>query len=101
MQGQTRCSAAIVQDRKILLVEHHFFGDGGRYWILPGGRQEPGETDNETVSREAQEETGLIVRVERSLLEESSARGGKYNCYKTYLCTPMEGTAQPGYEPEA
>lgn len=100
MTQQTRFSAAVIQDGRILLVEHHFFANGERYWGLPGGRQEPGETDEQTVAREVLEETCLVVRVERLLLDEPSSGGGRYNRYQTYLCTPLSGVAQVGIEPE-
>ena len=83
------------------MIEHHFFATGERYWGLPGGRQEPGETDEETVAREVLEETGLAVRVEKLLLDEESSAGGRYNRYKTYQCTPLSGTARSGCEPES
>lgn len=100
MSQQTRFSAAVIQDGRILLVEHHFFANGERYWGLPGGRQEPGETDEQTVAREVLEETNLVVRVERLLLDEASSGGGRYNRYQTYLCTPLSGEARAGSEPE-
>lgn len=56
-------SAAIIRDRKILLVKRSpnskaFPG----LWAFPGGRAEPGETPEETVTREVKEETGLDFR---------------------------------------
>jgi 8-oxo-dGTP diphosphatase len=35
---------------------------GAGLWSLPGGRVEPGETDEQAVVREVAEETGLAVR---------------------------------------
>ena len=41
------------------------------------------------------------MRVERLLEEHDSAHPDRvYAHYKTYLCTPIGGEAQPGYEPE-
>lgn len=53
-------SAAIIKDKKILLVKRLdsailFPG----CWGLPGGKAEPGETPEETVIREVEEETNL------------------------------------------
>ncbi len=51
--------------------------------------------------REMREETGLEVRIERLLEEHDSTYPNPfYAHYKTYLCTPVSGEAQPGYEPE-
>lgn len=85
----------------MLLVEHHFFSSGERWWGLPGGRQEPGETDEETVAREIFEETGLKVWVERLILDEPYEGEGRYNRYLTYLCRAAGGTPRPGSEPES
>ena len=48
------------EDRKEVLLTRR--SDNGR-WCLPGGGMEPGESASETGVREAQEETGLDVRV--------------------------------------
>ena len=48
----------IVQDGRILLT--HELNSG--WWLIPGGEIEEGETPEECVIREAEEETGLIVR---------------------------------------
>jgi 8-oxo-dGTP diphosphatase len=56
------CVGAIITDRsgRLLLVQRgHDPGKG--LWSVPGGRVEPGETDEEAVIREVREETGLIV----------------------------------------
>ncbi|MBM3198238.1 MAG: NUDIX domain-containing protein, partial [Chlamydiae bacterium] len=42
---------------RVLIVVHK----GGKHWGFPKGRQDPEETDQETASRELEEETGLIV----------------------------------------
>ena len=50
--------AIIVQDGRILLT--HELNSG--WWLIPGGGIEEGETPEECVIREVEEETGLIVR---------------------------------------
>ncbi len=98
MPRTTRYQGAIIQDHSILLIKHRHHDDGREYWVIPGGGQEPGETEEECVQREMKEETHLHVRVERLLLE-FVLPGGVYK-RKTYLCSPIAGRAQPGYEPE-
>jgi 8-oxo-dGTP diphosphatase len=56
------CVGAIIKDEagRLLLVKRGHEPEAGR-WSLPGGRVEPGETDEQAVIREIREETGLLV----------------------------------------
>ncbi|MCR5322784.1 MAG: serine hydrolase [Lachnospiraceae bacterium] len=56
--------AIIVQDGKILLT--HELNSG--WWLLPGGGLEEGETPEDCVIREVEEETGYLVRPLRRFL---------------------------------
>jgi 8-oxo-dGTP pyrophosphatase MutT (NUDIX family) len=84
----------------LLLIKHREHTTGRAYWVIPGGGQEAGETEEACVQREMWEETGLRVQVERLLLVENVPPGDGYRCFKTYLCRAPEGEARPGYEPE-
>ena len=56
------CVGAILTDdagRLLLIKRGHEPGKG--LWSIPGGRIEPGETDEEALIREVREETGLVV----------------------------------------
>jgi 8-oxo-dGTP diphosphatase len=56
------CVGAVIKDsegRLLLIRRGHEPGAG--LWSLPGGRIEPGETDQQAVTREVLEETGLHV----------------------------------------
>lgn len=56
------CVGAIISDqtgRLLLVLRGHDPGKG--LWSVPGGRIEPGETDEQAVIREVREETGLEV----------------------------------------
>jgi 8-oxo-dGTP diphosphatase len=56
------CVGAVIKDeagRLLLIKRGHEPGAG--LWTLPGGRIEPGETDEQAVAREILEETGLRV----------------------------------------
>jgi 8-oxo-dGTP diphosphatase len=60
------CVGAIITDdggRLLLIKRGHDPGAG--LWSLPGGRVEPGETDEQAVVREIREETGLTVVCDR------------------------------------
>jgi ADP-ribose pyrophosphatase YjhB (NUDIX family) len=54
-------STAIIQSGQILLTKRRDV----EAWALPGGHVEAGETVAEAAKREAQEETGLEVRLLR------------------------------------
>ena len=56
--------AIIVQDGKILLT--HELNSG--WWLIPGGGLEEGETPEDCVIREVEEETGYLVRPVRRFL---------------------------------
>jgi 8-oxo-dGTP diphosphatase len=56
-------ASVILDDHgRILLVKH---GYGERNWELPGGRGEPHESAEETARREAREEVGLELHIDR------------------------------------
>src|SRR5260370_42700946 len=56
------CVGAIITDPagRLLLIRRGHEPEAGR-WSLPGGRIEPGESDQQALVREGREETGLAV----------------------------------------
>jgi len=58
-----RVSVIVIQEGKILLVQHE--KQGKTYWVLPGGGVDFGETLEEAVVRELKEETNLDITVEK------------------------------------
>lgn len=95
-----RYQAAILHNRQILLIQHRKHGSGRSYWLLPGGGRETGETPEQCLIREVQEETGLTITVERLLLDDPAPAGDVYQRFHTYLCHPSTFMASPGMEPE-
>ena len=57
---------AVIKDGagRLLLIKRGHEPEAGR-WSLPGGRIEPGESDEQALVREIGEETGLTVTVGR------------------------------------
>lgn len=56
MQRVTNC--LIIKDREVLLLKKPRYG----WYAMPGGKMEPGESVHESVLREVQEETGLLIK---------------------------------------
>ena len=97
----TRYQGAIIYDHHILLIKQTEHASGRSYWLIPGGRIEPDETEEICVQREMLEETCLHVQVHYLLLDEPDMPGRICQRRKTYVCSILDGEARPGYEPEA
>lgn len=59
-------TGVILNDKNEILVVNHSYRDGER-WSLPGGYIKEKEHPYEALTREVEEETGFIVRVDREL----------------------------------
>jgi mutator protein MutT len=59
--------AIIVRDGAVALIERH--RAGRHYFLFPGGKLEPGETPEQALAREVEEETGLVVRAAQLVAE--------------------------------
>ena len=68
------------------------------YYVVPGGKQEKGENDEETLKREVFEEVGINVDSIDKILEYDS----KYNdsIQKFYTCKYIDGVIGTGTGPE-
>jgi len=92
------CVGAVIRDEggRLLLVRRGRPPATGR-WSLPGGRIEPGETPEQALAREVAEETGLSVRVGRSVgsVEWPRPEGGIY-AITDHACTVSGGVLRAG-----
>jgi len=92
------CVGAIITDaagRLLLIKRGHEPGKG--LWSIPGGRVEPGETDEQAVIREVREETGLAVRAGRLIgAVRRPAPGGAVLDIRDYAATVTGGTLTAG-----
>ena len=77
MDFGVRVGAVVERDGSILLVRHQK-PDREPYWVLPGGRLEPGETIPECAERELSEEARLEVRFAGVLYVSEFMRDGRH-----------------------
>lgn len=65
LRPRVRVAGILIQDGKILLIEH--LKKDKKYWLVPGGGVEWGESAAEALAREFKEETNLDIEVEKFL----------------------------------
>lgn len=63
-----RAAAIIIKGDQILLIRRVVDGRG-EYWVFPGGGVEAGETEEQAMMREVQEELSLTVTESKLLFE--------------------------------
>ena len=93
-----RVGAVVERSGALLLVRHEKPGREP-YWVLPGGRLEPGETIPRCAEREVAEETGLDGRFAGVLYVSEFLREGRHTVDVTAL-VEAEGEAALGSDPE-
>ena len=59
--------AAIIHQGGRILATQRGYGDYKGWWEFPGGKMEPGETQEQAICREIAEELNVQIRVERKV----------------------------------
>ena len=65
LRPRVRVAGILIEDDEILLIEH--LKKDKRYWLVPGGGVDWGESTAEALIREYKEETNLDISVEKFL----------------------------------
>ena len=84
----------LIQNQKIALIERHRLSL--QYFVFPGGQKEKDESMQQTVIREAEEELGLFVSVDRLIAIIIYQNIPQYY----YLVTAISGQFGTGHGPE-
>ncbi len=105
-----RVRAVIIEDGKVLTIRRYRPDKDKNFWVFPGGGQEEGETDIQTLTREVSEELDIAVEVRSWYATEEYKGPGDaepqeevfYLCRITrrndeirYIDTPKNGTYDP------
>ena len=94
-----RVGTVVERDGALLLARHEK-PDRKPYWVLPGGRLEPGETIPECAERELLEETGLKGRFAGVLYVSEFMAEDRHTVDVTVRVEAPNGEAQLGSDPE-
>jgi 8-oxo-dGTP diphosphatase len=93
--------ATVVEREGVLLLVRHQKPDRDPYWVLPGGRLEPGETIPGCASRELAEETGLTAGFSGILYVSEFLREGRHTIdIVVRMWLEGEAEASLGSDPE-
>ena len=95
-----RVCGVLVENNKILLVEHKGFGPLGSLFIPPGGGLEYGETTEACLEREYLEETGLKVKTEEFLFAHEFIKAPLHAMELFFRVSRISGDLKLGSDPE-
>ena len=83
--------AAIIRDGEKIFATQRGYGDYKDWWEFPGGKVESGETPEEALVREIQEELNTTINVDRFLTTVDWDYPKFHLTMHCYLCTIAEG----------
>lgn len=90
------CGVALIRRGRSFLISQRLEEDSfGSLWEFPGGKKNPGETFEECVAREVNEEIGVRVAVHEKFMEMKRLYHEKIIWLNFYLCTLLSGEPKP------
>jgi 8-oxo-dGTP diphosphatase len=88
-------AAAILHEGRVLVARRAPHEKRGGLWEFPGGKVEPGESDEKALAREIREELGVTVAVHERLAETAHAYPDVSILLVAYRATILAGTPRP------
>ena len=88
---QTVVAAVIVRQGLVFCAKRPANGILGNLWEFPGGKVEPGETLEAALHREIEEELGISIRIQESLMSLVHQYDTHEVQVHTYLCDWIDG----------
>lgn len=89
--------AIIFHEGRILIAQRNADSSLGGYWEFPGGKREAGESLEECLIREVQEELGVVIQPEKFLRRTFHKYPDKTLALDFYLCKWVSGEPQALY----
>jgi len=97
---RVRVCAIIVSDNSLLLLKHNSPTKNEHIWLPPGGGVNFGETLESALTREAKEETGLIVQPSRLVWVHEYLEDPYHAIEFFFECSISGGMLKLGRDPE-
>lgn len=97
---RVRVCGICIENDSILLIRHINLGEKGVLWSPPGGGMEFGETAEEALKREFEEETGLKIKVNQFLFVNEFLKPPLHGIELFFLVEILSGKLVHGYDPE-